>query len=611
MTSTIYIKNIILFFLLSVSLASNGQNKIYVSPKGDDANTGSLKKPFKTIQRAQAEVKKINYQMEDDIHVFLRGGVYQLVKPLVFTAMDGGSNDHKVIYSAYPEESPVISGGEIIENWNLTDNGIWVAKYHGPYFRQLYVNGEPRIRAREPDGDAYFRVINYDFKHREILVHRNDVNSIIGENINGMEMILQMHWAESVLRLQSLGVYGPYNVKNANVVIHPDDAEIIFNRPHPGHRAGQSYHLENALSFLNQPGEWFFDNEENLVYYKPFINETLENITFIAPKIKNLVVISGEREEPVGNLIFQGINFMYSNWNRPGNDTYSNIQAGMFIFNSDSANNNTVLRPPSAVHVTWARNIEFRNNVFSNLGSTGLDLNFGTSGCKIEGNVFKEISGGGIMVGKFVKDSTTYINNPYNPSDKRIVSTGDLIKNNYITGIGRDYYGTCGIAAGFADNVQILHNYIYNVPYTGISVGYGWTDEDNAMKNNRIEHNEIRRSMAILADGAGIYTLSKQPGTTIKGNYIHDLKKSPWASPWPMAGIYLDNASGGTIERPLVVERNVVDISFEDGKPFIFGKKYIVFLVNNFMRPTDEDECKIIIDQAGLEDEYKSLVPGM
>ena len=73
--------------------------------------------------------------------------------------------------------------------------------------------------------------------------------------------------------------------------------------------------------------------------------------------------------------------------------------------------------------------------------------------------------------------------------------------------------------------MQIEHNYVYNVPYTGISVGYGWTDEENAMKNNIIANNEIRRAMAILTDGAGIYTLSKQPGTIIKENYIHDFKK--------------------------------------------------------------------------------------
>lgn len=602
-----YLKTILSLFVISLSLTLTGQTSMYVSPEGNDANSGSLNKPFKTIQRAQAEVKKYSDQMENDVHVFLRGGIYRLEEPLVFTAKDGGSKDHHVIYSAYKDEKPQISGGEKIENWKVTSVGLWVAKYNGPYFRQLYVNGERRVRAREPDIGEYFRVIDYDFKHKEILAHRGDLSNISSEDLSNLEMILQMHWAESILRVQSIAVYGPYNVKNANVVIHPDDAQIIFNRPHPGHRAGQSYHLENALSFVDQPGEWFLDHEAGLVYYKPFEHETLENTTFMVPTLENLIVIKGEKGKPVKNLAFEGISFMHSNWNRPGNDTYANIQAGFFILTSDSANNNTVLRPPSAIHVTWAQHLEFRDNVFRNLGSTGLDLNYGTLECIIEGNVFEDIAGGGVMVGKFVKDSTTYINGPYNPSDKRVISTGDVIRNNYITRIGQDYYGTCGIAAGFTDNVQIEHNYVYNVPYTGISVGYGWTDEENAMKNNIIANNEIRRAMTILADGAGIYTLSKQPGTIIKENYIHDLKKSPWASDWPMAGIYLDRASGGTLERPFIVERNVVDVDFIDGKPFIFGKKYIVLLVNNFMRPIDADEYQKIIDGAGLEDEFRNL----
>jgi len=587
---------ILLISLLILNLTTFGQTKIYVSPDGMDTQPGTIDQPFKTLQRAQKEVRKNNKRMKSDITIYLREGEYKLTSPLQFSERDGGTNGYHVIYSAHAEETPIITGGERITGWKLFKDGIWVAAYDGPFFRQLYVNNERRTRAREPNAEKYFQVVDYDFKHKEILAHRGDVNSLLGKKINAMEMILQMHWAESILRVRSIGAYGPYNVKNANISIHPEDAQIIFNRPHPGHRAGQSYHFENALSFLDQSGEWFLDKKEGKVYYKPFENETLKNTAFIAPEIENLVVISGEKGSPVKNMVFDGLNFMYSNWKRPGNDTYANIQAGLFILNSDSANNNTVLRPPSAVHVTWAHNLVFRNNRFSNLGSTGLDLNYGTHNCIIEGNVFKDIAGGGIMVGKFVKDSATYINGPYNPSDKRIISTGNVVKNNFITMTGCDYYGTCGIAAGFTDNIQILHNYIYNVPYTGISVGYGWTNEEK---------------MNILADGAGIYTLSKQPGTIIKENYIHDLKKSSWASPWPMAGIYLDNSSGGTLERPLIVEKNVVDVNFNEGKPFIFGKKYIVLLVNNYMRPTDENECRKIMNEAGLEEDFIHIVPAV
>jgi len=94
---------------------------------------------------------------------------------------------------------------------------------------------------------------------------------------------------------------------------------------------------------------------------------------------------------------------------------------------------------------------------------------------------------------------------------------------------------------------------ICHLPYTGISVGWGWGEEDagggaphyhqpfryetpTPAKNNRIESNHIHHVMQELDDGGGIYTLSNQPGTIIRGNHIHDSRG------WP-GGIYLDEGS--------------------------------------------------------------------
>ena len=79
MTSTAYTKTILFFLMVSLSLPSSSQTMMYVSPDGDDSNSGSLPKPFKTIQRAQAEVKKYSDQMENDVHVFLHGFVNLLL----------------------------------------------------------------------------------------------------------------------------------------------------------------------------------------------------------------------------------------------------------------------------------------------------------------------------------------------------------------------------------------------------------------------------------------------------------------------------------------------------------------------------------------------------
>ncbi|MFW5831444.1 MAG: right-handed parallel beta-helix repeat-containing protein [Prolixibacteraceae bacterium] len=601
-------KSVILIVLLFIAaiLTTYGQpaQTLFVSPQGNDSWKGTEDRPFKTIQKVQEQIRTMN-RNNGDIRVFLRGGDYLLSEPLVFTDEDGGKIGTQVIYAAYNNEKPVIRGGSQVTNWEKLDDGTWVAEYSGPYFRQLYVNGKRRVRARHPNTGNYFRVEGFDFKHHEILVNKNNISKL--DEVDQVEMIIQMHWAESLLRLKSAGVFGHYNVQNANLEIHPEDAKIFFYRPHPGHREGQTFHFENSKAFLDQAGEWFLDCENQKIHYMPHPDEYPENVNIVVPTIENLLVIKGEKGKRVNSLVFDGISFMYSNWKRPGNKPYLNIQAGFFNRFTDGNNTNMVLRPESAIHATWTEDLTFKNCVFQNLGSVGVDLNYGTRNSKIEGNIFQDISGGGILAGKFVKDSLTAINGPYNPEDKSIVSTGDEISNNYFTRTGQDYYGTCAIAAGFTDNVQIRHNYIFDVPYTGISVGYGWTEKDNTMQNNIVANNEVKRAMAILADGAGIYTLSKQPGTKLYGNYIHSLEKSRWASPWPMAGMYLDEQSGGTLDRPMVLEDNLIEIDYNTGKPLNLHKTKIVLLVNNYFRNRGNEDCQRIMENAGLEEEFRHL----
>ena len=59
--------------------------------------------------------------------------------------------------------------------------------------------------------------------------------------------------------------------------------------------------------------------------------------------------------------------------------------------------------------------------------------------------------------------------------------------------------------------------------------------------------------MQDLADGGGIYTLGRQPGAIIKGNYIHDIPRSKDAVGSRNNGILFDQASS-----EMTVEDNVI-----------------------------------------------------
>src|SRR5882724_3845553 len=77
----------------------------YVAPTGSNGNPGTLENPFATIGRAQQAVR------QKPGSVWLRGGTYYLPEKLVFSAGDSGSKAAPVVYQAYGQEQPVLSGG--------------------------------------------------------------------------------------------------------------------------------------------------------------------------------------------------------------------------------------------------------------------------------------------------------------------------------------------------------------------------------------------------------------------------------------------------------------------------------------------------------------------
>ncbi|MGH8020125.1 MAG: hypothetical protein ACREIA_17965 [Opitutaceae bacterium] len=98
-------------------------------------------------------------------------------------------------------------------------------------------------------------------------------------------------------------------------------------------------------------------------------------------------------------------------------------------------------------------------------------------------------------------------------------------------------------AAGYVRDLVIEHNEVFDLPYTGISLGWGWTRSPNAMRRNIVRANHIHDVSRRMYDTAGIYTLSAQPGTLIVENAIESITLSPWVEKPHWGYIYLDEGS--------------------------------------------------------------------
>lgn len=229
------------------------------------------------------------------------------------------------------------------------------------------------------------------------------------------------------------------------------------------------------------------------------------------------------------------------------------LQAGQFLYDAysdDSAPGGNVAwvgRPKSAVSVKDANQVAFYDCAFQHLGATGLDFVSGTKQMTVQGCTFTDISGTAVLAGYF-GDETFESHMVYNPTDDSDVCDDIVIDNNYIAHIAREDWGCVGIGIGYASNVTISHNELYDTPYSAISLGWGWTKSTSCMKNNHIRGNHIHNFSNQMGDSGAIYTLSAQPNSSIEDNCIEDvgdplLNPQMWDMRHAQFDLYLDEGS--------------------------------------------------------------------
>ena len=91
---------------------------IYVSPAGNDGNSGTQQSPFATIQHARDVLRtQIAGGMPSDITVHIGAGNYFIEEAVVFDDRDGGTNNHTITYQGAPNLGTRIYGGRRITSW--------------------------------------------------------------------------------------------------------------------------------------------------------------------------------------------------------------------------------------------------------------------------------------------------------------------------------------------------------------------------------------------------------------------------------------------------------------------------------------------------------------
>lgn len=580
-------------------LRASQRIEIYVSPNAALPCDGSRANPYSSLVQAQDHVRRLkNGGTRGEIIIYLMDGYHHLRETVAFDSSDSGRDNLTITWQAFPGHHPVITGNTRLANFQPAGNGIWKAKADFN-FRQLYVDGRPAVRARTPD-DSHFKLLKWDLENK-VLLADPDIDIREMPDAGGVEMRMQHVWADTNLRLQSI------RKNNSRMRIIPKEPErtLLFERSHPKKKTGLAFHFENAFEFLDQPGEFYLDQQEDTLYYKPRPGEDMESVRVEAPRLETLVSIQGTPDTPVKNLIFKGLTFEGSTWLKIDESGLLTLQAGMYNIKATPQNIQHAQRPPAAVYAAAADRIVFERCIFRNIGAAALDLHYGTNHCIVRGNVFTQIAGNGVQHAVFSWPDVE-IHTAYNPKDPREICTCNKIENNYFSDIAWYYYGSVAIACGYPMGVEIEHNEITRTSYTGISVGWGWTARPNAMRQNKIRYNHLHHIMTMLGDGGAIYTLSAQPDSEIAYNYIHDVAPSEDVAHGRVKAIYLDECTDGyTVHHNAVYDAPYKYFRHRVGPNVIFHNNHrqLDFGIPEF----DDMHLEELKANAGLEPEYKDI----
>ncbi|MBM3335322.1 right-handed parallel beta-helix repeat-containing protein [Candidatus Sumerlaeota bacterium] len=565
----------------------------FVATNGKDSWSGRLPAPnaarndgpFASIARARdaiRDLKKRQGGLKGDVTALIRGGIYRLDEPIAFNAEDSGTEQYSITYAAYPGEKPTLSGGRVIGPWRRSAGNLWTTEIPDVksgrwHFRQIFVGGQRRVRARAPQ-EGFYRIVRYEKDDRMQFTFRaGDFKN--WNNLADVEMVTFYDWEIARAHIASV------DEKTSTVRFqYPvGRSPHYFGRFDPHQR----YYVENALELLDAPGEWHLDRHTGTLTYWPMKGERLGRVEVVAPRLEKLLVVSGALEQPMRNLHFRGLTFCHTEFPLPPQG-YNGIQA---CFHSSDAR--PWRRMPSAVEFKWAVGCSFRGNRIAHVGGSGLDFEMGCRNNQIVGNEIADTAGNGIVLGEAR-------GKPDNPSE---VSRDNLIANNYIHHCGVDYPGAVGIWIGHTERSRVSHNELCDLPYTGISLGWTWNPTPTVCRENILEHNHIHRVVKQLADAGGIYTLGFQPGTIIRGNLIHGVDKRHGRA--PSNGIFFDEGS-----KEFLVEGNIIYdapdgvIRFNQCK-----KEWHTFKDNAFdVRPDAPGFPQEAAARAGLEEPYRGLL---
>lgn len=436
----------------------------YVSPTGDDANSGrsaDASNAFRSLARAQ-QATRANSGADT---VFIREGTYTLNTPLSLTGADSGNS-----YVAYANEQPIISGQSTVSGWRSGPNGIWTTTVNEADVRQLIVGGVAQTEARFPNYDSSDpgragwlraqtlpggRKSNREFAYDKSQLSPSQVAP--GQKVT---VFSELDYSMDALIISSVDT-------SAGIIRFDQATDFVIG---PTSR----FFISGAQVHLDQVGEWWFDKASRTLSYKAPAGFDGGDAV-VAGGDKTLIRVDG-----ASNVAIQGLNF--------ANVTTTSQSEDIFT---------------AAVAVRNSSGVVVDGNTFTNV-IKGVIIDDASHDNTVSANDFTDIGATAVDIGV-----GTYQN---------------LITNNVISRVGTEFRAAPAITLVESWGNTLSKNLIQDTPRLGISEANYANGQRSG--NNTYEYNDILRTGTLTSETAGIYIYhgldNNAEGSTVRFNRIID-----------------------------------------------------------------------------------------
>jgi len=460
---------------------------------GKDSNPGTASLPFATLERARDELRnrrKTDEGKREPWTVCVRGGVYQVARPLELTAEDCGDEKAPVVWHAAPGEAVRFVGGKRVTGFKpVTDREVQarlapeardhifqtdlkalgvrdlgaVATGAGSGKRaDLFCNGRYLALARYPNEGEWLRIASVPQQGAQ----KFGIDPGAHYGLFTYDSDRPCHWKEG----RDIWIHGYWfhdwsdqyhRVRTLNV----SKREVSPEPPYHGYgyKKDQRFYFLNVLEELDQPGEWFLDRLSGVLYlWLPCAPERAEVI--FAELQEPMLVLQNTRHVQLRGITFEG------------------SRGGAVVINGGTSN--------VTVGCT-----------FRNLGGTAVNINGGIGNGVRSCDVY-EVAATGISLS--------------GGDRKTLTPAGNFVENCDIHHFGRieKTYRPAIQISGVGNRVS--HCFIHDAPH--MAIGYGGND-------HVIEYCEFTRIAQETGDVGVLYAAMDWTclGHVVRYNDFHDI----------------------------------------------------------------------------------------